>query len=400
MRLYRWKARDERGRAFEGECFAENKKEVADFVKKKYAYVTKITAARTGFNLLSILKKGKNFGIYEKIIFYKHLQMLLQSGIPLLKALHLLQMKTKHEGMRKTCAGLGQCIRKGKALSQGIQEHKQAFGPLDKVVIEAGEAGGVLTESFASLHAYYKQQYKIKKFLWQASLYPGILLCFSLAALLFFIIKIVPMFSDLYSSFAMEQTVGLRLLFTLRGLLVHNYYLLICGVVIAVLAVSKWRHLLTRLPRYLPFTGKLYSAYLEMRFLKLLSILLNSGVPLTETINLAGKSLQDDYLEKQSRRFLKQILQGYTLASAATTVKELFRETTITFIHVGENSGKLAEMLGEAADMLEQELQADIKNLKLVLEPVLLIIATAIIMALAMTILDPIFTLITNLPEY
>jgi type II secretory pathway component PulF len=141
-------------------------------------------------------------------------------------------------------------------------------------------------------------------------------------------------------------------------------------------------------------------AYVEMRFLKLLSILLNSGVPLTETINLAGKSLQDDYLEKQSRIFLKRVLSGYTLAGAATTVQGLFRETTITFIHVGENSGKLAEMLGEAADMLEQELQADIKNLKLVLEPVLLIFATAIIMALAITILDPIFTLITNLPEY
>jgi type II secretory pathway component PulF len=400
LRLYRWKARDARGRPFEGECYAENKKEVADFVKKKYAYVTKITAARTGFNLLSILKKGGSFGTYEKIIFYKHLQMLLQSGIPLLKALHLLQLKTKHEGMRKTCAGLGQCIRKGQALSEGMQEHKHIFTPLDKVVIEAGEAGGVLTESFASLHAYYKQQYKIKKFLWQASLYPGILLGFSLAALLFFVIKIVPMFSDLYTSFAVEQTVGLRLLFTLRSLLVHNYYLLMVGTVLACLGLFKWRHLWVRLPRYLPFTGKLYGAYVEMRFLKLLSILLNSGVPLTETINLAGKSLQDDYLEKQSRLFLKQVVQGYSLANAATTVKTLFRETTITFIHVGENSGKLAEMLGEAADMLEQELQADIKNLKLVLEPVLLIIATAIIMALAITILDPIFSLITNLPEY
>jgi type II secretory pathway component PulF len=87
-----------------------------------------------------------------------------------------------------------------------MQEHKHVFTPLDKVVIEAGEAGGVLTESFASLHAYYKQQYKIKKFLWQASLYPSILLGFSLAALLFFVIKIVPMFSDLYTSFAVEQT--------------------------------------------------------------------------------------------------------------------------------------------------------------------------------------------------
>lgn len=399
MRLYRWKARDARGRPYEGECLAESKKEVADFVKKKYAYVTKITAVRTGYNLLNILKKGRSFGTYEKIIFYKHLQMLLQSGIPLLKALNLLQMKTQHEEMRKTCAGLGQCISKGKALSQGMQEYKHVFAPLDKVVIEAGEAGGVLTESFAALHAYYKQQYKIKKFLWQASLYPCILLCFSLAALLFFVIKIVPMFSDLYTSFAVEQTLGLRLLFTLRRLLLHNYYLLTGGAILAGIGLFKWGHILARLPRYLPFTGKLYAAYLEMRFLKLLSILLNSGIPLTETISLAGKSLQDEYLEKQSRLFLKRVLSGYTLAGAATSVNALFRETTITFIHVGENSGKLAEMLGEAANMLEQELQADIKNLKLVLEPVLLIIATAIIMALAIIILDPIFTLITNLPE-
>ncbi|MCD8359253.1 MAG: type II secretion system F family protein [Acidaminococcaceae bacterium] len=150
----------------------------------------------------------------------------------------------------------------------------------------------------------------------------------------------------------------------------------------------------------LPFIAGYRQIFLEIRFCKILSLLLYSGISLPVAIKTAAAGTADKVLIKKAILFADAIVRGSDITKAAATASPLLSALTIEFLIVGESSGTLAAMLKEAALLLEQDFTANLKNIKVLLEPVLLIIIAAIIGAMIFIVASPLLKFLTEIPEY
>jgi type II secretory pathway component PulF len=399
MQLYHWRARTSTGRACEGEFLAGDEQEVAAFVRTNFGYVTGIKLIKQKRSLQSLLFKSRRIRDRERALFFKHLHILLRSGIPLLQALKLLQDKLGPR-MAKVNEHLCRELTRGQSLAAALERQPQVFPQLAVAAVEAGELSGNLTEVLEALQQYYAKQAELRRFVVNACLYPLLLLLFSCGTLVFFIFKVLPLFGEMYVAFRTEQSWGLQLLLESRMFLLEHY--LGAAVLGAGASLILWRQRrwLRRFLPLMPGYQRLQTKYLEIRFSKLLSLLLRSGVNLPQAITVAGKAVGDDEHTRKCGIFADSVIRGIGVEQAAALSGRLFSETGMAFLKVGENSGTLPEMLAQSAAIQEQELRAEISNLKTLLEPLLIVVVAGVILLLVMSVLGPMFTLINQLPEY
>ena len=399
LQLYHWRARTTTGRLYEGEFLAADEQEVAAFVRTNFGYVTGIKLIKAPRSLRTVWLKARRIRDKERALFFKHLHILLRSGIPLLQALKLLEDKL---GPKMAEVGRFLCreLTRGQPLAAALHQQPKIFPPLAVAAVEAGELSGNLTEVLAALQHYYEMQAELRRFLLNACLYPCLLLLFALGTLCFFILKVLPLFGEMYAAFKTEQSLGLQLVLGVRALLLEHYVLTAVMLALGLVCAWHWRQHWQKLLAFLPGYTRLQRQYLEIRFSKLLSLLLGSGVPLPEAITVAGKAVGDAKHVRKCTIFAGSVVRGIGIEQAAALAGRLFSETGLAFLRVGENSGNLPEMLAESAAIQEQELRAEISNLKTLLEPLLIMVVAGVILLLVMSVLGPMFTLINQLPEY
>ena len=373
--------------------------EVAAFVRTNFGYVTGIQLIRPGFSWCKLLKINRRVRNRDRALFFKHLHILLRSGIPLLTALGLLQDKLGRE-MARVSQVLCVELSKGESFAAALRKEKKIFPQVAVAAVEAGELSGNLTEVLASLQQYFAKQDKLWRFLVNACLYPAILLLFSAVIVVFFIVKVLPLFITMYATFNVEQTLILKSVFALREFVVQHYFNVALLVAGSLGWIWKKRAGLTVLFTWIPWYARLRRLYLEIRFSKLLALLLKSGIPLPEAITTASSTLCDAELQKRCRIFAGSVVRGISLEQAAALAGRLFSATGLAFLKVGENSGTLPEMLAESAAIQEQEFVGEIQNLKTLLEPVLIIVVAGVILLLVMSMIGPLFSLMNQLPEY
>ncbi len=399
VQLYHWRARTSKGRACEGEFLAVDEQEVAAFVRTNFGYVTGIKLIKQKKSLQTLMFQSRRIRDRERALFFKHLHVLLRSGMPLLQALKLVQDKL---GPRMIAVNENLCreLTRGESLAAAMGRQKQAFPQLAVAAVEAGEISGNLTEVLESLQQYYTKQAELRRFLANACLYPLLLILFSCGTLLFFIFKVLPLFSEMYAAFRTEQSLGLQLILKVRLLLLDHYLWAACLFAAASLLLWRHRRWLRCLLPILPGYQRLQTKYLEIRFSKLLSLLLRSGVSLPQAITVAAKAAGNAEHIRKCSIFAGSVIRGIGIEQAAALSGRLFSEMGMAFLKVGENSGTLPEMLAQSAAIQEQELRAEISNLKTLLEPILIIMVAGLILLLVMSVLGPMFTLINQLPEY
>lgn len=396
MEEFYWQATDDEGNTYVGRYSAESAEETANFVRTHYGYVTKLQKA-------SLLRKmvglDKRFAARERGIFFGQLGVMLKSGLSFLKALEILRerMPTK---TAEICLGLLNCLKNGDSFAQALRKQSDTFAKIDIAIVETGETGGFLPDMLEELSQYYKQQDKIQRFLKNISLYPLFLLMVSTCTACLFIVKILPLFIVFYSSLGVPQTTEMRLLLGLHFCLTG--YAPVCALALSVTIVLCWRlrREIIRLIFKIPILARKRKLYLEIRYVKILALLLRCGMALPLAAELAGSTLGEKRLQKSNRIFIKNLLAGMAPLSAALKVKPFFGDVTIQFIDVGTESGNLPEMLWQAAELLQREFDDDLKNLKVVLEPCLLLLASLVVGFIVLTIAAPMFSLAASMPNF
>ncbi len=399
MQLYQWRARTVLGKAYEGEFLAANESEVANFVRTNFGYVTDIKLVKpkkSGTRKSFFQKSVKD---RERALFFKHLQVLLSGGLPLLKILQLLQDKMGAT-MAGVCRSLSRELQRGNSFAKAMSRQPAVFPKIAVAAVEAGEMSGKLEEVLAALNKYFQRQNALRRFLVNASLYPLMLIIFALLTLSFFMVKVMPMFSEMYASFDVQRSGGLQLFFTLQAWASEHFLSLVLASVAFLILLWGQRQYLRKYFRKIPRIRNLRALLLEVRFSQLLALLLQSGISLPQAIETAGAALDDKEMEKRCAVFAGGIVRGISVYQSAALAGRLFSETGMAFLHVGENSGSLAPMLVESAAIQEQELMSQIRNLKAVLEPILILVISGLVLLMVMAVIGPMFSLINQMPEY
>lgn len=399
MQQYRWKAVDFSGVSRSGVYSAASEFEAAAFVLTLLQQEKPASAQAKKQGLFKFSKTKNSLTDEEKTVFFSQLALMLNSGLPLLKSLGVLAERLPPR-TAQLCLGIERDLKMGTSFAGCIKNRQEVWGALPAAVAEAGENGGILCEMLEELAEYYKLQVQMKRFLKNISLYPLFLFSASLATAILFIVQVLPLFKDLYASMNAKLPPYLKLLFAVQEFLAANMPAA-CVLLSAVLVIAAaQRRLLLELVFKIPFFKAQKELYLEIRFNKVLALLLHGGIPLPQAAQIAGSALGDAGLCRRAEVFAADVLRGVNPAEAALKAKPLFGSLSAEFIGVGAETGRLPEMLMRAAEILQYRFDDTLKNLKTVLEPLLLTVATGVVSAVILAVAAPMFSLSGALPEF
>ena len=399
MRLFRWQARSSGGRAYNGEYYAESEEQVIDFIRRNYGYVTNIERVKDGRFVRRWFEPRLQFSGKERANFYKQLATLLDAGIPIVKGIEMITGRLGKK-YKPVCKRLTLSLQSGHPLSYAMSLQSEVFPEMNISVIEAGEASGQISRVLLSLSDFYKQKDKLIKLVRNVCIYPGFLLCLAVLTFLFFSVKLVPSFAELYHSLGVKETPLLQILLSISDLLQNHAAAIFCVFMAGCRLLLLQRSKVLTLLMYLPGIGSLRHSFLEISFTRLLALMLDSGIAFPEAVLRASVTLTDASMKNNAKKFSENVLRGIGIAEAAMQSGNLFSQTGLEFLSIGESSGDLPDMLTEFADIQEQELFAWLRDVKAVLEPVLVVLIATMVFAVMAVMLSPLFDLMIRMPEY
>lgn len=369
--------------------------------------LAKIQLKRQGIRLERIQKKSlwlqfkhcatRSITAAEICLFTRQLTTLLNANIPLLKALTLIQSGLQHPGMHNLVHRLSTQIESGQALSQALAQHTPHFDSLYIALIRTGELSGtleIMLERIANdLEKALKLKQKIKKALW----YPILVLIVACGVSLILILKVVPIFHELFTSFAVELPLFTQWVLLLSQWLQDSYLFLVCSCVITtILIYYSYRHCPQaqyQIDRYclsFPIFGSLCKKSLLARFHRTLATTFAAGVPLLTALKYAAALSHNSIYQKAVIKIHDDIASGQQLHLAMQNT-QLFPHIAIQMIAIGEESGALTEMFNHVAERFETDVTLTAEGLSNLLEPCLLIFLSLIVGSLVIAMYLPIF---------
>ena len=331
-------------------------------------------------------------------MFLRQLALVLQSGLPLLQAMELLRQRLDKK-LHGVCLHLYQLLRHGASLAEAMAKEPKFFPELTVQLVQAGELSGQLGEVLEELADYYQQQEQLRSFLFKAALYPLLLLAATFGVLLFFLVYVLPILASVYRGMHIRPTGGMELLLQVQGFLVGNPMFVVCLLVVMALALrAVGKNVLRWLGRR-RWCGNFYGLLYEIRFCKLLALLLESGLNITVAVQTIAKTMADTGFEQQLALLDSRLERGAEIMTCMAGTRGLLSPLTLDLVSVGAATGCLPAMLREAARIGQQDLETKIAKLREIIAPLLLLAAAALIAAVVCTVLGPLLELLSALPQ-
>lgn len=388
------------GKIFAGKIEAESLTSAAWQIKQKYSYIIKLERESSA----SLLGRWQwcsriTFTDKQRSIFFQQLYIVLNSGIPMLQGIELLEHRMDAAGSR-ICRMLREQLCTGMSLSSAMRRKQEIFPELAIILTEAGELSGELTAVLQEIARYYHKQHEWKSFVWKAAAYPVFLVAASLTVLLFFILYVLPLLGTVYLSMNARPNGFLQLALTVNELLQIYYRQIGISALLLAAGIVKYRVYLAVWLLKLPGIAPMYGLLTEIRFCRLLGLLLGSGINITAAVPEAGKVFLDDKRCLQIYLFNRQLQRGMDIGTAVRKTQYIFSEVTKEFITVGAATGSLPQMTEEAAKLLEQDLRDKLIKFREILAPVLLFLAAVLTAVIVCAVIGPLFDLFSALPEY
>lgn len=337
------------------------------------------------------------YNLEKQIVFFRQLAAVLQSGLPLLRGLQLLERQS--EGDSLLYYRLRTSLSRGSSFAEALAAEPEHFSRLAVSMAAVGEESGELSNLLLQLADYYERQDSLRRFVQRALIYPLLLLVAALLLLLLFGFYILPMLLETYTAMGIKPAGSLALVLRLRSLLLEEPLLGVLSLVLLTVALlAGGRRLLHWFLRS-RWSGNFHGLLIEVRLCKLLALLLEAGLAITRAVSIAMATVEDEECVTELRIFNSRLRRGLAVEQAAAAAEGLFSPLTLELICVGAATGYLPRMLEEAASAGEVRLTEQLERLRQLLVPVLLLMAALIVAVVIITIISPLFELLTALPE-
>lgn len=330
----------------------------------------------------------------DLVIFCRQMYSLSKAGIPILRAVNGLADTSNSVRMTLALRQVVDQLERGRNLSSALNQHPEIFNQLFVSVIHVGENTGNLDEAFEQLSHYMEREQETRKQIKAATRYPSFVLIALALAMVVLNIFVIPKFAAMFASFGAELPLMTRFLIGMSDLFVNYWPFMLIGLVLLVGGV--YRYLQTPKGRYrwdarklkLPVVGSVFERSLLGRFARSFAMMLRSGVPLTTGLNLTAEAVDNHFMADRIVTMRKSIEKGENLTRVANN-SGLFTPLVMQMINVGEETGRLDELLTDVAEYYEREVEYDLKSLTSKLEPILIVIVSVMVMVLALGIFTP-----------
>lgn len=392
MKKFKYKAMKNDGTKTTGEYEANSRDDVMEMITSNGYYPLKVEEVIESATI-NINRKIK---VKEISIFCRQMYTMLDAGVPLINALNLMSTQVTNKHLVEIVKELEEDVRKGEMLSNSMRKFPEAFPTLLTSMVESGEASGNLDEMFLRMSTHFEKENKINNKVKAAMIYPIILACVGVAALIVVMVFVMPTFVSLFESSGSELPAATRLLIGISSFM-SNHYLMVIGILIAIIVgiimYSKTEsgiYFFAKLKISFPLIKDLNRKMIVSRFTRTLSTLLASGVSLVESLPIVSAVLNNVIAEDEVLKIRERVVKGEGLSTPIEDC-ELFPPMLSSMVRIGEESGALDDMLNKTADFYDEEVEQAIQTLTSMLEPIMIIIMGLVIGFMVIALMLPLY---------
>jgi type IV pilus assembly protein PilC len=398
---FQYKVRDSQGRLLQGSLDGDNQALVATKLRQMgYTPIT-IEQEKAG-NLQRDLKIP---GITDRVggkdvaVFSRQFATMISSGLSLMRALHILHEQTENKQLATVVNEVRMDVEKGASLSQALARHPKVFTRLYVAMVRAGETGGVLDGVLVQLAGILEKQVELKRKIKSAMTYPVAVMCLVLMIVTAMLVFVVPTFEALYADLGGTLPLPTRILLTISGIVTKWLPVIIVVEIAAVFGFRKWlqsergRAIWDSFKLRVPVFGKLVHKTAMTRFSRTLAVLLRSGVPILEALEITSETVNNTVVAGAIKETQEAVKRGESIA-APLAAHPVFPPMVVQMLAVGEETGQVDEMLEKVADFYDQEIEATVDALTSLLEPLLIVVMGGAVGGMVVALYMPMFQII------
>ncbi len=397
MANYAFKALDLSGASTNGEMDAGDKQAVAAQLRSKGLIVVDIEelVPKSAGDLLARWKKVK---ADDLVIATRQLSTMVNSGMSLLRSLYIIEEQTEEDKLREIFVAVRKDVEAGLALSDALKKHPDVFNDLYVAMVEAGETGGILDSTLIRVAEQLEKDAALRRQIKAAMIYPSLIGGFAFVVLFALVAFLVPVFEKIFNDFGGELPAITKFTVVLSHLFTRRFYVLFGGIFLIVWIFRKWKNSergrmqWDRLKLKFPMKiGDIVQKVALARFSRTFSGLIAAGVPMLEAIDITGKTSGNKVIEKAMFEVRESVKKGGSLTAPMTEVPEAFPVMVTQMIGVGEETGALETMMSKIADFYEEQVEAAVKALTSILEPIMILIVGGIVGFIVIAMYLPMF---------
>jgi type IV pilus assembly protein PilC len=354
--------------------------------------------------LSTTLQRRQRIQTREFLIFNQELATLLKAGMPLVQSLELLKRRIDSPTFRSILDTVYERVRAGAALSDAFAEHGALVPSVYTASLLAGERSGNLEAVLRRYVEYTKIIATVKRKTVSALVYPMILIALALVLVSIIVLKVVPAFSDFYQSFGATLPLMTRVIVSVSEVLRTQGLLILLSVVAVGLGVAIWvrrpgqRARLDRALLRVPMLGDIARKFATSQMARTLATLLGGGLPLVNALEIASRSVGNQFIAKELESVGLRVREGGSFAASLES-RRVFPEVAVKMAEVGESTGALQEMLNTVADFYDEEISTAMERFVTLVEPALLVAMGIVIAGLLLALYLPLFQLSSVLSQ-
>ncbi len=386
------------GEVTEGVYAAESEARLRHDLEEKGLYVLSLQAKGVLPGLALRLPRQTKIPMLEFLVFNQELATLLKAGMPLVQSLDLLKRRVTSPTFKSVLDDVYERVRSGTALSDAFAAHGALFPSVYTASLLAGERSGSLDAVLRRFVEYTKIIATVRRKTISALVYPAILVSLALILVGIIVLKVVPAFSDFYDSFHAELPLITRIIVRVSSVLRDQFLLISLGLIVVVVGFVTWirqPEQKTRFDRWIlfvPMLGDVATKFSTSQMARTLATLLGGGLPLVNAIDIAARSIGNQFVARELEVVGARVREGESFA-AALERRGVFPEVAVKMAEVGESTGALQDMLNTVADFYDEEISTNMERFVTLVEPTLLVMMGLVIAGLLLALYMPLFQL-------
>ncbi|MEX2145288.1 MAG: type II secretion system F family protein [Candidatus Spechtbacterales bacterium] len=407
-----YKAKNKEGEIREGEMEAKDRLDLLRRLRDEGFFALEVRAkdgegaGLKRFNNIEIgilFEKIMGVPLDEKMMFSRNASVMLESGIPLLRAIEVLEHQTQSPTLKNVLKDVSKEIKRGTSFSDAVGKYPRVFGKLYSSMIKVGETAGNLDETLNLLANQLEKQHELRARVKGALIYPSVIITAMVGIGVLLMVTVIPQLKSVFEELGVELPITTRFIVGLSDFLVAFWWLLLAILPFAIFGIRKtlstksgkrsldWT--LLRMPIFKNIVRKVNNA----NFSRTLSSLVSGGVPILEGLEITADTVGNTYYKESILDARKKVKKGDSLHETLAGYPKLYTPLMLEMIEVGEEAGKLSELLGRVAEFYEGEVSDITANLSSIIEPVLMLIIGAGVGFFAVSVMQPIYGMIGSI---
>jgi type IV pilus assembly protein PilC len=398
MKKYTYEARDEKtNKVVHSLVQAESEHSAAKLLIDQGYVPLRIEPEQSGVNLISRLR-GR-ITTKDKILFLRQLSTLIGAGLPLAQSLRTVSEQTQNSKMQEIVQEIIADVEGGKSLASSFSKHPEVFDTIVIALVTAGETSGTLDEALRRVAGQKEKDAAMVSKIRGAMVYPGIVLVVIVGVLLFMLLMVVPQVQKLYDDMHKTLPILTAAMVTVANFLLHYWWIVILILICVGYFVHQYLQTAAgiktkdtfklNVPLFKGMFQKLYMA----RFTRTGQTLLTTGVAMLDMLRISADAVNNTVIRDEVMRAADKVKGGKALSDSLAK-EEYILPMVPQMIKIGEQSGKIDEMMGKTAQVYEDELDEEIKNLTTAIEPILMVVMAVLAGGMVIAVLFPIYNLV------